>query len=484
MRDHPSRDAASPVLQVLSRPAPGPRGVTRRELLRAGMLAAGGLTVADLLRSESRADGRRQARAKHCILVFLNGGPSQLDTFDLKPRAPAGIRGPYKPIATRAPGMLISEKLPRLAQVADKFSIARSFHHQFQAHNTGAAYALSGHSPGSDANIAPTTMDHPAYGSVVAKMFPAPSAIPSFVLTPTWLFDMGFPTPSAGGGWLGRVYDPFPVVRNQMMSASPKWEGEFPTPEGLLLPPDVSAARLSSRRRLLSAFDGGFAAEHRAAPLLTLDARERQGFELLLAPKARAAFDLTQEPRSVRDRYGRTEMGQVLLLSRRLIEAGVRFVTANAVADPPRKRLASFQIWDTHFEHFRLYDSCLMHELDQGLSALVSDLDERGLLAETIVLAMGEFGRTPKINENDGGGRDHWPHAYCVFWAGGGARGGQVVGSTDGEAAFVKDRPLKPDDLAATLYEALGIAHDTRLKDINGRLRPISEGTPIGEWLG
>ncbi len=238
------------MLQVLSQPARGAYGVTRRELLRAGMLAAGGLTLADLLRCEARANLERTCRAKHCILVFLNGGPSQLDTFDLKPEAPSVIRGPYRPIATRVPGFHISEKLPRLAQLADKFSIARSFHHHLQAHNSGAAYALSGHSPGSDANIAPTAMDHPTYGSVVSKIIPAESAIPSFVLTPTWLFDMGFPTPSAGGGWLGRTYDPFPVVRNQMMSASPKWEGEFPLPQGLGLPPDVSASRLSDRRAL------------------------------------------------------------------------------------------------------------------------------------------------------------------------------------------------------------------------------------------
>ncbi|HUE17249.1 MAG TPA: DUF1501 domain-containing protein [Planctomycetaceae bacterium] len=472
------------MLQVFGRAARGSGEVTRRELLRAGMLAAGGLTLADLLRSEARATSKQARRAKHCILVFLNGGPSQLDTFDLKPEAPSGIRGPFRPIDTRVPGLQITEKLPRLAQLADKFTIARSFHHHLAAHNTGAAYALSGHSPGSDANIAPTAMDHPSYGAVVAKMFPSASAIPSFVLTPTWLFDMGFPTPSAGGGWLGRSYDPFAVVRNQMMSASPKWEGEFPLPEGMALPADLSAARVADRRDLLSRIDTRFKSEHHDAPLRTLDTHEQKSFELLLAPEARAAFDLRQEPANVRDRYGRSEMGQVLLLSRRMIEAGVRFVTANAVSDPPRNRLASYQIWDTHFEHFRLYDGYLMNELDQGLSALISDLDERGLLAETIVLVMGEFGRTPKIADVDGGGRDHWPNAYSVLWAGGGAPGGQIVGSTDRTAAFVKDRPLKPDDLSATLYEALGIPHDTRLADIGGRPHPISEGTSIRELLG
>jgi Protein of unknown function (DUF1501) len=474
------------MLRILDRATRRSSRVTRRELLRAGMLAAGGLTLADLLRAEARAVSKqsRTARAKHCILLFLNGGPSQLDTFDLKPEAPSGIRGPFKPIATRVPGLEISEKLPRLAQLSDKYSVLRSLHHHLAGHNTGAAYALSGHSPGSDANIAPTAMDHPACGSVVSKIYPSSTAIPSFVLTPTWLFDMGFPTPSAGGGWLGRSYDPFAVVRNQMMSASPKWEGEFPPPEGMSLPADLSASRLSDRRALLARFDGGFVQEHQDARLKTLDAHQQKSFELLLAPEARAAFDLRQESASVRDRYGRSEMGQVLLLCRRMIEAGVRFVTANAVSDPPRQHLASYQIWDTHFEHFRLYDGYLLNELDQGLAALISDLDERGLLAETIVLVMGEFGRTPKITDADGGGRDHWPNAYSVLWAGGGAPGGQVIGSTDRQAAFIKERPLKPDDLSATLYEALGIPHDTRLEDAGGRPRAISEGTPIRELLG
>lgn len=472
------------MLQVLSQPVRGPHGVTRRELLRDGVCAAGGLMLADLFRSDSAASPNSTHRAKHCILVFLNGGPSQLDTFDMKPEAPTAIRGPYQPIATSVPGVQITEKLPRLSQLTDKFSIVRSLHHHLHAHNSGAAYALSGHSPGTDANIAPTALDHPTYGSVVSKMLPAESAIPGFVLTPTWLFDMGFPTPSAGGGWLGRAFDPFPVVRNQMMARSPKWEGEFPVPQGLRLPPEVSGPRLSDRRSLLTQVDQGFSVEHRDAGLATLDAQTQRGFDLLLSPKAQAAFDLTREPAHIRDRYGRSEMGQVLLLSRRLIEAGVRFVTANAVSDPPETRLSSFQIWDTHFDHFRLYDSHLMPELDQGLSALIVDLDERGLLQETVVLVMGEFGRTPKINDSAGGGRDHWPHAYSVLWGGGGAEGGQVIGTTDPHAAHVKDRPLKPDDLSATLYESLGIPHDIRLSDIANRPRPISDGTPIRELLG
>src|SRR5436309_973066 len=197
-----------------------------------------------LLAAETAAPGRK--RARRCLFLFLNGGPSQLDTFDMKPAAPSGIRGPYKPIATSVSGLSICEKLPRLAPWMHKVAVVRSATHHLTAHNSSAAYALSGHSPGSDAAIAPTTNDHPTYGSVVARLA-SPGPLPPFVLTPTYLFDMGFPTPSAGGGWLGRSFDPFPVVRNQMMSASPRWTGELPVPAGMALPADVPARRLGDR---------------------------------------------------------------------------------------------------------------------------------------------------------------------------------------------------------------------------------------------
>jgi uncharacterized protein (DUF1501 family) len=205
---------------------------------------------------------------------------------------------------------------------------------------------------------------------------------------------------------------------------------------------------------------------------------------VILSPKTRAAFEVSREPAAMHDRYGRSEMGQVLLLSRRLIEAGVRFVTANAVSNPANTTLSAFQIWDTHRDHFRLYEQNLLPELDQGLSALISDLDERGLLDETLVIVMGEMGRTPKINNNQDGGRDHWGQAYSVLWAGGGIRGGQVVGATDHHGAFVKDSPARPDDIAATLYELLGIPHDLVLRDATDRPHRITEGTPIRQLIG
>lgn len=455
------------------------RAVPRREVLCAGGLALGGLTLADLIRSSTRGESIAGRPARHCIFVFLNGGPAQLDTFDMKPDAPEGIRGPYRPIATSVPGIQITEKLPRLAAVADRYAIIRSAHHHLSAHNSSAAYVLSGHSPGTDANIAPTPNDHPTFGSVVARVLPPPERMPPFVLTPTFLFDMGFPTPSAGGGWLGRAYDPFPVVRNRMMVASPKWEGKLPIPEGLQLPEDVSLGRLAARRNLLAGIDDEFARTHRLASLLTLDAAQEQALDLILSADSRAAFDLALEPPTVHDRYGRHEMGQVLLLSRRLIEAGVRFVTANAVSNPSNTRLSAFQIWDTHFDHFRLYNDNLLPELDQSLSALLLDLHDRGLLDETLVIVMGEMGRTPRINDNAGGGRDHWAKAYSVLVAGGGIRGGQTYGTTDAHAAEVLDLPVLPDDIAATIFQRLGIPHDLMLKDATDRPHRISDGEPI-----
>jgi hypothetical protein len=449
---------------------------TRRTLLRAGTIGLGGLTLPRLLAAEDATDQRR--RASRCILVFLHGGPAQLDTFDLKPHAPAGIRGPYKPIATTAPGVLITEKLPRLSKWMHKIAVIRSMHHHLSAHNSSAAYALSGHSPGSDQDIAPTATDHPTYGSVVARLAP-PGPLPPFVLTPTYLFDMGFPTPSAGGGWLGRSYDPFPVVRNKMMSSSPPWEGELPVPQGMVLPADIPVHRLRGRDGLARTLAAASAEAERP-----LDKHRRQALDLILSDDARRAFDLSAEPARVRDAYGRFEMGQVLLLSRRLIEAGVRFVTANGVSNPPNTKLSAFQIWDTHVDHFRLYDSHLMPELDQALSTLLADLSERGLLDETLVVVMGEFGRTPKINDASGGGRDHWPWAYCALVAGGGIRGGQAYGRTDATTAAVKDFPVRPDDLAATLYEALGIPADTMLPDSGQRPHRISDGQPIRALLG
>lgn len=451
----------------------------RRNFFRAGALALGGLSLADFysLQAQSSAAGT----AKHCIFVFLNGGPAQLDTFDLKPEAPTQIRGPYKPIATSVPGIQITEKLPLLARLADKFAILRSATHPLAAHNSSAAYALSGHTPGSDANIRPTPNDHPTYGSVVSRVLPPIAGMPPFVLTPTYLFDMGFPTPSAGGGWLGNTYDPLPVVRNRMMARSPKWEGKLPIPEGLQLPKDLSFGRLEARRRLLSGIDTPAEQERQKA---SFDVHQQRALDLVLSSSTRAAFDVSQEPHEMHERYGRSEMGQVLLLSRRLIEAGVRFVTANAVSNPENTGLSAFQIWDTHFDHFRLYDSHLMPELDRALSALIGDLDERGLLSETLVLVMGEMGRTPQINTAAGGGRDHWGRAYSVLWAGGGVKPGQIVGATDKNSAEVKDHPARPDDLAATLYEALGIPYDLMLPDATGRPHRISDGMPIRQLLG
>ena len=459
---------------------------TRRDLLKAGLLGVGGLTVADLFGAQATAatlPSRVKRPASNCIFMFLNGGQAQIDTFDMKPDAPDGIRGPYRPIATRVAGTRICEKLPRLATLTDKYSILRSASHPLSAHNSSAAYVLSGHTPGTDASIRPTPMDHPTYGSVLSRIKPAAASLPSSVLTPRLLFDMGFPTPSAGGGWLGRRHDPFPVARNRMMSKAPAWNGKLPGPRSLVLPAEISHDRLASRRHLLGTLDAEFSAARDAAATRTLQAHQDKALNLILSPECQAAFDLSRESAATHDRYGRFEMGQVLLLARRLIESGVRFVTANAVSNPKNTRLSSFQIWDTHFDHFRLYNETLLPEFDQALSALLEDLDSRGLLDETLVIVMGEMGRTPKINKAKDGGRDHWGRAYSVLWAGGGVREGLVHGATDKHAASVIHAKVSPDDIAATLYEALGIPHGTVVNDIAGRPRHITDGTPIDALL-
>ena len=474
------------MITLQDNPAAAHGNWTRRNLLRAGLIGIGGLTLSNALQLESvrrAAAARVQRPAKNCIFMFLNGGQSQIDTFDLKPDAPAGIRGPYQPIATSVPGTRISNMLPRLARLTDRTTILRSASHPLSGHNSSAAYVLSGHTPGNDSSIQPTAMDHPTYGSVVSRIQPAPTHLPSSVLTPRLLFDMGFPTPSAGGGWLGRQYDPFPVTRNRMMSKAPAWDGKLPGPRSLALPPDVSHNRLSSRRNLLGSLDHAFATARDDASTRTLQAHQDKALDLILSPQCQAAFDLSRESATTHDRYGRFEMGQVLLLARRLVESGVRFVTANAVSNPKNTKLSSFQIWDTHFDHFRLYNDTLLPEFDQALSALLEDLDTRGLLEETLVIVMGEMGRTPTINKNKDGGRDHWGRAYSVLWAGGGIRSGAVIGATDKNAGEVIDAKASPDDIAATLYEALGIPHDTVLADIAGRPRRIAEGNPIDELL-
>jgi len=472
------------MLTVFDTPADRRGDWTRRDLLKAGLLGIGGLGLGDLFRLEAAGLSSTSGHpATNCIFVFLNGGQAQIDTFDMKPGAPEGIRGPYRPIATRVAGTRVCEKLPRLATLTHKYSILRSASHPLSAHNSSAAYVLSGHTPGTDSNIQPTGMDHPTYGSVVSHIKPAPPNLPSSVLTPRLLFDMGFPTPSAGGGWLGRRYDPFPVTRNRMMSKAPAWDGKLPGPRSLELPDEVPPDRLNARRNLLGALDQTFASAREAAATRTLQAHQDKALNLILSPECQAAFDLSREPAAVHDRYGRFEMGQVLLLARRLIESGVRFVTANAVSNPKNTRLSSFQIWDTHFDHFRLYNETLLPEFDQSLSALIEDLDNRGLLDETLVIVMGEMGRTPRINKAKDGGRDHWGRAYSVLWAGGGIREGLVVGATDKHAANVIAGKASPDDIAATLYEALGIAHDTVLDDIAGRPRHITDGTPIDALL-
>ena len=331
-------------------------------------------------------------------------------------------------------------------------------------------------------------MDHPTYGSVVSRIHPAPNHLPSSVLTPRLLFDMGFPTPSAGGGWLGRQYDPFPVVRNRMMSKAPAWSGTLPGPRSLALPSDISHSRLASRRSLLGHVDTAFTAARDNASARTLQAHQDKALNLILSPQCQAAFDLSKESAATHDRYGRFEMGQVLLMARRLVESGVRFVTANAVSNPKNTRLSSFQIWDTHFDHFRLYNETLLPEFDQCFSALLEDLTDRGLLDSTLLLVTSEMGRKPKIGDPrsggvSGAGRDHWTYCLTDLLAGGGIQGGQTYGTSDKHAGYPADQRVTPSDIAKTVYHAMGI-HDLSATDNQNRPYNLQEhGRPLLELL-
>jgi hypothetical protein len=390
------------------------------------------------------------------------GGPSQLDTWDPKPDAPAEVRGEFRPIATRIPGVSICEHFPRLAQLADRYAIIRSMTHDDSAHLSSVHHILTGRlapKVKSDADP-PSRRDSPAIGSALARLRPGGVALPPFVTMP-WIVSHpaapGGKAPGQHAGWLGPAYDPFVLTTNP---AAPNF-----TVPALARPAEVTAERLDARRELLASLDvrvpslEGFAGSlQRAMDLLTSDA-------------ARRAFDLSREPAGLRDRYGRHIHGQCLLLARRLIEAGVRLVCVNWHQD------GQF-FWDTHQNNFAGLKHRLMPPTDQAYSALLEDLSQRGLLDETLVVWVGEFGRSPRINRANAG-REHHPGCYSAVLAGGGVRGGQVHGRSDHHAAYPAADPVSPADLAATIYHALGVPPDATLQDREGRPAVLTEGRPV-----
>jgi uncharacterized protein (DUF1501 family) len=440
--------------------------MSRRAVLRVGGLGALGLSLPNLLRAESQ--GKLKAgRAKSCILLFQFGGASHLDTFDPKPDAPAEIAGEFKATATKLPGVQMCEHLPRLATLADKFTLVRSVHHRTSAHNSAAYYSLTGHKPLIDivtANASAT--DFPAYGSVLDKFAPTKAHVPTAVSLPTMIADGPFRTPGEFAGLLGKMHDPLFITQDPN---SPSFDVEE-----LTLPTELTFERVDSRKELLKAVDAkSRLGDRRDAALKGVDAYHERAFSLLTSPETKKAIDISREDEKTRDRYGRTMYGQSVLLARRLVHAGVRFVT---VYYSP-----GIGGWDTHKDNFKTLGLSRLPNTDQTVSALIEDLDSRGLLDETLVFWTGDFGRTPKINKD--AGRDHWPQCYTTLLAGGGIRRGTVFGSSDSSGAYPKDNPVRPDDLSATLFTLLGLDPATEMRDQLNRPVPISYGQAISSIM-
>jgi hypothetical protein len=431
------------------------RGPSRRDLLRVGVLSAWGLTLADWLRLRSHArDDAPTAKAKACILVWLAGGPAHLDTFDPKPDAPVDVRGEFKPIDTVVPGLTISEVFPKLARAMDRVTLVRSVTSPEADHDRAAHHLLTGYRPS-------PALIYPSYGSVVAKVRgPGGGTLPPYVAMPDApLF--------SSSGYLTPAFDPFAV-------------GSDPNSPGFrvrdLTPPDrLTLNRLLRRREMVKRLDG-FSRDVPETPLSSSrDKFAEQAYDLMTSDAARAAFQIEAEDATLRDAYGRTPLGQSLLLARRLVEAGVGFITIN---DRGMGQLG----WDTHQQNFPTLKNNLAPPLDQGIAALLDDLADRGMLDSTLVLVMGEFGRTPKINGN--AGRDHHGRANSVLLAGGGIPGGAVIGKTDAQGDSPVDRPVTPSDLAATLYKSLGIDPEQRFQTPDGQpIRLVDTGQPIAELL-
>jgi hypothetical protein len=431
-------------------------------MLQVGGIGLLGLSLPRVLHAAS-ASG---ATADACILVFLDGGPSHLDLWDMKPDAPAEIRGEFRPIATSLPGVQLSEHLPKLARLVHHTALVRSAHHSVNnAHGAAVYTGLTGHDRGEVGGAAGPN-DLPAIGSVVGLVRPPHAAVAPYVSMPyvTKEGAGGPPQPGFFGGLLGRARDPLFVLRDPNAPA-------FAMPE-LSLGPDVTAAELDGRRRLLDRLATGMPGDGRARELTGFQAR---AFDLLTAPATQRAFRLEREPAALRDAYGRNVYGQSVLLARRLIEAGTRVVCVSWAPD-------ANATWDTHGNNFVTLKNTLLPQLDAAVSSLLRDLVERGLLGRTLVAVMGEFGRSPKVNK--AAGRDHWNFCYGLMLAGGGIRPGVIHGSSDRIGARPSSNLATPADVVATIYRCLGIANDLELQDRLGRpFQLVPWGRPIRELL-
>jgi hypothetical protein len=447
-------------------PPRAPARATRRQFLQAGALGGLGLFWQDWLRAAATGANGPGTGARSVILIFNCGAPSHLDLWDPKPNAPDTIRGLFTPIATNVPGIRVSELLPRLAQRADRYAIVRTVHHRHSGHNAGMYWSIVGRPYRVDGTLMnPSRTDYPSFGTLVgwlARRDGYSGALPPYVITPAPHCDSTvYITPGQFGGCLGARYDPF------VLNSDPNAAGFHVA--NLTLPGEVRPARLRERRSLLGRLDE----PHGWQAGGDFGINQARAFSLVAAPEVQRAFDLSLEPARVRDRYGRHSWGQSHLLARRLLEAGVRFVTT--VNGPSI-------IWDTHKDNFNRLKNRLVPPMQQAFAALLDDLEERGLLRSTLLVWMGDFGRTPAINRD--AGRDHWPGCYSMVLAGGGIRGGQVIGESDGSGAHPRSHPVTPADIHATVFTALGYEpHRITYLSPEGRPFPLSDGQPIRSLL-
>ncbi len=426
------------------------QGLTRRALLQAGASTVLGLSLADLLRLRA-GGGSLAGSAKSVLFLWLWGGPAQLDTWDPKPNAPLEFRGPFTPIATRTTGIRIGELFPKVANVSDLFAIVRSLHTGSNDHGVAGTIGLTGSDGGGvglDGKPRPGGA-RPATGSVVARARGLRSPLPPFMVIGGRLHQGKKVITGEGGGPLGALYDPF------RLEYDPVHGTRIPA---LQLPRDLTPERLQDRQKLVKAFDELRQRADRLPASRGVDDYRAQAFTLLTSPAAWKMFDLSREPADVLDRYGRTRFGQSCLLGRRLVEHGVPFVQVNWSDHVEAEEDSGDGGWDHHYRNFQIMQDRHAPWLDQALAALLTDLRDRGLLRTTLVVVMGEFGRSPKIN--DKAGRDHWEHCYSALVAGGGVRGGRVVGESNARAERPHDRPVTPADVAATIHHCVGITSE------------------------
>lgn len=467
-------------------------GVSRREWMRVGALGTFGIGLPQWLANQSahanpfRSDGPSTemldaslatsfGKAKHCIVLFLLGGPPQHETWDPKPEAPSEIRGEFKTIATATPGLHVGELMPLTAKRTDKIAVLRALSTDDNAHSSSGYWMLTGHphSPKNQENALPgAPNDWPSMAAVVRHLRGDRSALPGSIRLPEEIWNTGkIVWPGQDAGWLGSHCDPW------LITCDPN-ANDFRVPD-IALPVDVTPERFAERRSFLDHLNRRLDLVQSHPTMERWGNWQSKAIDLIRTREAQQAFEIHQEPDAVRDRYGRNRFGQSVLLARRLIESGVSLVQVNWTRSPTDEDVAP--AWDTHAKNAERLKTALMPTMDQAYSALLEDLEQRGLLDETLVVWMGEFGRSPKINPS--GGRDHWGHVFSAALAGGGIRGGTVYGASDRQGAFPLDGRVEPQDLTATIFHCLGFAPATEIRDRLGRPLAISKGSPIDAIL-